>query len=49
MHYEQVGRRPPAPLSEKMSDYFARWSIKFSADYYEAKEREAAAQAQPRA
>jgi hypothetical protein len=47
--YDQVGRQPSAPLSVRMSDYFARWSIKFSADYYEAREREAAAQGQTRA
>jgi hypothetical protein len=48
-HYDQVSRQPPAPLSEKMSHFFTQWSIKFSAEYYEAKEREAAAQGQPRA
>jgi hypothetical protein len=47
--YDQVSRQPSVPFSERMSDYFARWSIKFSVEYYEAKEREAAAQGQTRA
>jgi hypothetical protein len=40
-HYEEVSRQPSAPFSDKVSDFFARWSIKFSPEYYEAKEREA--------
>ncbi|CAA2143053.1 hypothetical protein [Hyphomicrobium sp. ghe19] len=38
--YEEVSRRPTEPLSDKVGDFFARWSIKFSAEYYEARERE---------
>jgi hypothetical protein len=37
-HYDRVAERPP--LSERMHEVFARWSIKFSAQYYEAKDRE---------
>jgi hypothetical protein len=40
-HYEEVSRQPSAPFSDKVTDFFARWSIKFSPEYYEAKEREA--------
>jgi hypothetical protein len=40
-HYE--GADPPNPkrLSEKTNEFFARWSVKFSAEYYEAKDRAA--------
>jgi hypothetical protein len=38
-HY--TGAQQHEPLSEKMSSVFARWSINFSAEYYEAKERAA--------
>ena len=40
-HREEVSRQPSAPFSDKVTDFFARWSIKFSSEYYEAKEREA--------
>ena len=40
-HCEEVSRQPSAPFSDKVSNFFARWSIKFSPEYYEAKEREA--------
>ncbi len=40
-HCEEVSRQPSAPFSDKVTDFFARWSIKFSPEYYEAKEREA--------
>ncbi len=39
-HYGEVNRRPSEPLSERTRDFFARWSVKFTAQYYEAKERE---------
>jgi hypothetical protein len=42
-HYEEVNRAPSEPLSERTRDFFARWSVKFTAKYYEDKEREAAA------
>ena len=41
--YDGVGEQQPEKLSEKVSGFFARWSIHFSAEYYEAKEREEAA------
>ena len=42
-HYRKVEHRNSEKLSEKLSGFFERWSIKFSAEYYEAKEREKAA------
>jgi hypothetical protein len=39
--YEGVNRQPSAAFSDKVKDFFARWSIKFSPEYYEAKEGEA--------
>jgi hypothetical protein len=44
--YEDVGEQQPKKLSEKVGGFFARWSIHFSAEYYEAKEREEAAKRQ---
>jgi hypothetical protein len=44
--YEDVGEQQPEKLSRKVSGFFARWSIHFSAEYYEAKEREEAAKRQ---
>jgi hypothetical protein len=44
-HYESVEQRHAEKASEKLSGAFERWSIKFSAEYYEAKEREKAAKA----
>jgi hypothetical protein len=41
--YRRVGQGPPQPLSERTKAFFARWSEKFSAEYYEARERERAA------
>jgi len=40
-HCEEVSRQPSTPFSDKVTGFFARWSIKFSPEYYEAKEREA--------
>jgi hypothetical protein len=40
-HFEEVSRQPSASFSDKVNDFFARWSIKFSPEYYEAKEGEA--------
>ena len=42
-HYTEVDERPGTRLSEKIKGFFGRWSIKFSAEYYEAKEKEEAA------
>jgi hypothetical protein len=36
---QSIGHKP----SQRLRSFYARWSIKFSAEYYEAKEREAAA------
>ena len=44
--YEGAGEQQPEKLSEKVGGFFARWSIHFSAEYYEAKEREEAAKRQ---
>jgi hypothetical protein len=41
-HYAAMEERNAKRTSEKVSGLFAEWSIKFSAEYYEAKEREAA-------
>jgi hypothetical protein len=38
--YGNTDLRREAPLSERMSGFFERWSIKFSAEYYEARERD---------
>ena len=42
-HYEGVDQPHVEKASERVSGFFGRWSIKFSAEYYEAKERNAAA------
>jgi len=39
-HYDGVGTAPAEKFSKQAGGFFARWSIKFSADYYEAKDRE---------
>jgi hypothetical protein len=45
-HYgEAAGRQSPERLSERTRGFFERWSIKFSAAYYEAKDAEANAAA----
>jgi hypothetical protein len=41
--YGDVSHRPSERFSDRVRGFFARWSIKFSAEYYEAKEREEAA------
>jgi hypothetical protein len=38
-HYEAKNRQRGERFSEKARGVFARWSIKFSAEYYEAKEK----------
>jgi hypothetical protein len=43
--YEHVSEKEPTKLSEKVRGFYGRWSIKFTAEYYEAKEREEAAKA----
>jgi hypothetical protein len=42
-HYDRVEQQHAERLSEKVSNFFGRWSEKFTAEYYEAKEREEAA------
>ena len=44
-HYDGAGQRPAELFSDRVSGLFSRWSIKFSAEYYEAKEREEAGKA----
>jgi len=40
-HYDRAAQRDStAPLSERVQGFFERWSIKFTAQYYEAKEQE---------
>ncbi len=41
-HYDAVNRQPAKPLSDRVAGAVSRWSIKFSAEYYEAKAREEA-------
>ena len=42
-HYEAATLSPPMLLSDRVSTFFSRWSIKFTAEYYEARDREEAA------
>src|SRR5262249_18616554 len=42
MHYDGADRNAEK-LSRRVSGFFGRWSIKFSAEYYEAKDRAEAA------
>jgi hypothetical protein len=44
--YEDAKTSREEKFSERVRGFFERWSIKFSAEYYEAKEREQAAQRQ---
>jgi hypothetical protein len=37
-HYDGAERQSAEKLSKKIRGFFDRWSIKFSAEYYEAKE-----------
>lgn len=45
-HYDGVDQRTPDRLSRRIGGLFERWSIKFSAEYYEAKDRAASAKAE---
>jgi hypothetical protein len=45
--YDRIERPDAGLASDRMRNFFQRWSIKFSAEYYEAKERERAATAAP--
>jgi hypothetical protein len=42
-HYDAADQQRAERVSEKVSGFFARWSIKFSAEYYEAREKGEAA------
>ncbi len=42
-HYDGVDQQRAERFSEKVGGFFERWSIKFSAEYYEAKEKDEAA------
>jgi hypothetical protein len=42
-HYDGAAPQSAELLSDRVSGFFQRWSIKFSAEYYEAKDRSAAA------
>jgi hypothetical protein len=42
-HYDEANREPAVKFSEKTRGFFQRWSVKFTAEYYDAKEREDAA------
>jgi hypothetical protein len=42
-HYDEANREPAVKFSEKVRGFFERWSVKFTAEYYEAKERQEAA------
>ena len=39
-YYDKANQGRAELLSERMSGFYSRWSIKFSAEYYEARERE---------
>lgn len=39
-HYDKANQRPAGLLTERVRGMYDRWSIKFSPEYYEAKERE---------
>jgi len=38
-HYAKANRGPTELLSKRVSGFYSRWSLKFSAEYYEARER----------
>jgi hypothetical protein len=46
-HYDRIEKQNVGEVSERVRGFFERWSIKFSAEYYEAKEREKAARTAP--
>jgi hypothetical protein len=48
-HYDSADQQDAEKLSKKVSGFFGRWSIKFLAEYYEAKEKDEAAKAHTRA
>jgi hypothetical protein len=42
-HYDAANDKPTGKFSERVRDFYARWSVKFTAEYYHAKERRDAA------
>ena len=38
-HYDRAGAAPPQRLSQRIKAFFQKWEIKFTPDYYEAKEK----------
>jgi hypothetical protein len=38
-HYDHANRAPAEKFSERVRGFFERWSVKFTAEYYEAKEQ----------
>lgn len=44
-HYDEVSQQPNLLLSQRVSDFYERWSVKFTARYYEDREREQAVKA----
>lgn len=48
-HYAEANQRPAELLSDRVRGVYSRWAIKFSAEYYEAREREEAAKSPARA
>ena len=47
-HYDELSQQPTPLLSERVSDFYERWSVKFTAKYYEDREREQVAKAHAR-
>jgi hypothetical protein len=39
-HYDEANDKPVGKFSERARDFYDRWSVKFTAEYYHAKERE---------
>jgi hypothetical protein len=44
-HYDEANRTPALKLSERTRGFFQRWSVKFTAEYYQDKERQGATNA----
>ena len=42
-HYDEANRAPAPKFSERARGFFQRWSVKFTAEYYDDKERHDAA------
>jgi hypothetical protein len=42
-HYDTANRAPAVKVSDRTREFVQRWSVKFTAEYYEAKERKDAA------